>query len=199
MNASSTAAPDAGRCVPAPGRHGRIGVGKSSCFDLAGPAPWWVVRTRPRCEKKMDGWLASHGCPRYLPTRPKARAYPSKTVVFHHPLFPGYAFGAFPLSWRRAVLGSGYAAGVIDVVHQSGFLEELAAIQRALDASLPIDDAPLGYLKRGATVRITAGPLRGSTGVLQRVGHRHRLVLSVDVLQRSIAVEIDPAWVELAA
>jgi transcription antitermination factor NusG len=158
------------------------------------PHPWWVLHTKPRCEKKMDQWLAAEGMDHYLPTRTKLRIYPGKRVRFEHPLFAGYTFGAFTLLQRNAVYGSGHAAAVLEVVDQPRFLSELDAIRRALDAGLGVEDCP--YLGVGRRARITAGKLRGLEGIVVRRSGRTKLILSVELLQRSVAMEIEPDWLE---
>ncbi len=155
---------------------------------------WWVIHTRPRCEKKMDQWFAEHGMDHFLPVRPRLRVYPGKRVTFDHPVFSGYAFGAFSLPERNAVYGSGHAAGVIEVVDQDRFLRELDAVRRALSVDVPTTECP--YLAVGWRVRIISGKLRGLEGIVQRRGRRTKLILSVELLQRSLALEIEPELLE---
>jgi len=158
---------------------------------------WWVVHTRPRCEKKMKEWFAVKQFEHFLPVRPKQRIYASKKVTFEHPLFPGYAFGSFPLRARLNVLGSGHAAGVIEVVDQSQLLKELSTVRKALEAGAPLEDCP--YVAVGQRVRITSGACRGLEGRVERFAGKTRFLLSVELLQRSVAMEIDAGLLELAA
>ena len=171
----------------------------SPVHRLATPdAPvWWVIHTRPRCEKKMDQWLASRGMEHFLPARPKVRIYPSKKVTFEHPLFAGYAFGAFSLRQRVYVLDSGHAAGVLDVLNQAQLLSELGAVRRALEMGAPLEECP--YISVGQRARITAGPCRGLEGHVERTAGNARFMLSVEFLQRSVAMEVDSSMLELAA
>lgn len=158
-------------------------------------SPWWVIHTRPRCEKKMDQWLSDRAFSHYLPVRPKQRFYPGKRVVFEHPLFPGYAFGAFPLLQRNAVYGSGFAAGILEIVDQERFLRELSQIQLALENGAEAEPCP--YLVMGRRARITSGHMRGLEGVLLKQGSKTNLILSVELLQRSVAVEVHPSLLEM--
>jgi len=159
-------------------------------------ARWWVVHTRPRCEKKMDEWLATHGLEHYLPTRPRLKVYPGKKVTFHHPLFAGYAFGRFSLLQRNAVYGSDFAAGVLEVNDQARFLAELEAIRRALENGLAFEE--IDYLATGQKARIATGKLRGLEGIVVRRAGGTKLILSVEMLQRSLSMEIDSSWLEPA-
>jgi hypothetical protein len=165
-----------------------------SNLTLTAERRWWVIHTRPRCEKKMDAWFQSQGFDHYLPTRPKKRSYPSKSVTFQHPLFPCYAFGSFSLLQRNAVYGSGHAAVVLEVFNQNRFLYELEQIRWALKSGLEAKDCP--YLTVGKRARVTNGKLRGLEGVVLRGHHKTRIILSVEMLQRSVSVEIDPEWLE---
>lgn len=158
---------------------------------------WWAIHTRPRCEKKMDQWLAGRGLEHYLPLRPKVRIYPGKKVTFEHPLFMGYAFGAFTLRQRPFVLDSGHAAGVLDIVDQSRFLHEIASVQKALAMGAPLEECP--YISVGHRARITAGPCRGLEGRVERLAGKARFILSVEFLQRSVAMEVESSLLELAA
>ncbi|HPA19183.1 MAG TPA: hypothetical protein PLU30_15660 [Verrucomicrobiae bacterium] len=159
-------------------------------------AIWWVIHTRPRCEKKMDEWFQRARCPRHLPVRPSLRIYKSKRVTFEKPLFPGYAFGAFAPLERQAVFRSDYAAGILAVVDQTLFLHQMGAIQSALEAGAPLEDHP--FLAEGQRVRITTGRFRGIEGIIARFRNRTRVCLSVDMLQRAVALEVDAAMLAVA-
>lgn len=163
-------------------------------LDSATERRWWIIHTGPRCEKKMDHWLKIHGLNHYLPTRPKKRSYPGKTVTFQHPLFPCYTFGSFSLPERNAVYGSGHATAVLEVVDQARLLRELNQIRLALESGLDAQNCP--YLKVGKRARVTTGKLRGLEGVVLKGNHKTRIHLSVEMLQRSVSVEIDPEWLE---
>lgn len=157
---------------------------------------WWAIHTRPRCEKKMDEWLRLAGCARYLPWRPSLRIYKSKRVTFEKPLFPGYAFGAFSPLGRQSVFRSEYAANIIPVADQETFLMQMDAIRVALEAGAPLEDHP--YIAAGQRVRITTGRFRGIEGIVTRLRNKARVCLSVDILQRSVALEVDAAMLAAA-
>lgn len=160
---------------------------------LAGDYPWWLIHSRPRCEKRMAAWLEGEGFKNELPLRQKVRVYPGKRVVFSHPIFPGYVFGAFPMEARAKVYASGHAAAIRAVVDQARLLRDLEGLRRALASGLDLEVSP--YLSIGQRVRITAGRLRGVEGRVVRQAGRTRLILSVELLQQAVAVEIDPEWV----
>lgn len=163
-------------------------------FTLTTERRWWVIHTLSRCEKKMDAWFEKNHLAHYLPTRPKKRSYPGKTVTFQHPLFPGYTFGSFSLMERNSIYGTGYAAAALEVVDQQQLINELEQIRRALQSGLDSKDCP--FLAIGKRARVITGKLKGLEGIVTRSHHKTRMILSVEMLQRSVSVEIDPEWLE---
>ena len=108
------------------------------------------------------------------------------------PLFPGYVFARFTPQERVKILRT---PGVVAVVGFSGVPAaipdcELESIRAALASKLTLTAWP--YLRTGDRVRIEFGPLRGVEGTLVSEPGGVRLILSVDLLQRSLAVEVEP-------
>ena len=112
------------------------------------------------------------------------------------PLFPGYVFCQFNASNRFPVVsipGVTYVVGAGRVplpVSET----EIAAIQTAVRSGLPRQPWP--FLQIGHKLKVEYGPLCGIEGILLRFGGHHRLVLSVVLLQRSVAVQVDESWVQ---
>jgi transcription antitermination factor NusG len=165
-------------------------------LESAAERRWWVIHTRPRCEKKMDAWLAQQNMPHFLPTRPRLRIYKSKRVTFDHPLFSGYSFGSFSPLEQQSVFGSNHAAALLEVNDQKRLLRELDIIRLALDSGAELEECP--FLAEGSRARIVSGKLRGLEGVVRRRSGKTKMILSVELLQRSVDLEIEPAWLELA-
>jgi transcription antitermination factor NusG len=112
-------------------------------------------------------------------------------------LFAGYVFCRV-VSDRVAKIVT--TPGVIRIVGDgSGPLpvacDEIAALQRVVAASVTVE--PWEFLQAGQRVRVIDGPLRDSEGIVLRTMNRHRLIVSVSLLQRSVAVEVNPAWVQM--
>lgn len=110
------------------------------------------------------------------------------------PLFPGYLFCRMNPDNRLPVLTT---PGVIQIVGVGKTPiaieeEEISAIQKAAMSRLPT--MPWPYLRIGQTAYIAEGPLRGLTGIILQIKSGLKLVLSVHLLQRSVAVEMDSAW-----
>jgi len=110
------------------------------------------------------------------------------------PLFPGYLFCRFDFQNRRPIVTT---PGVLHVV---GFGktaspvadEEIQALQLALSSDMP--KQPWPYLEIGQRVQVIYGNLTGLEGILVNVKGNHRVVLSVTLLQRSVAMEVETSW-----
>lgn len=111
------------------------------------------------------------------------------------PLFPGYVFCRFDIHRRLPILTT---PGVLLVVKTGDDFcpveeQEISFIQTVVNSGL--DAQPWPFLKEGDHVHVEEGPVRGLDGILLSVKNTHRLVVSVTLLQRSVAVEIDRCWV----
>jgi transcription antitermination factor NusG len=155
------------------------------------PSPLWhVIHCRPRCEKKAADWLQREAFEVFLPLRESLRIYPTKRVIFHLPLFPGYLFAKFPEHSRRRIWQSEYVARVLEVFDQEGILREMENIRILLLASENIEEHP--FLQIGRRVRVVSGKLKGLEGFVETFRDKHRIVISVAMFQQSVCMEIDP-------
>jgi transcriptional antiterminator RfaH len=152
---------------------------------------WVVLHTRPRCEKKVVDHCARAGYPVYLPLRQKMHRYGARERIFLSPLFPGYVFCVVNAADRSSVRQSRHVANLLDVVNQKQLVEQLRQVQQALSAGDVV--AVMPYLEKGRHVRVTGGALKGAEGIVLRVKGRTRVVLNVDMIRQSVAVEVDGA------
>jgi len=158
--------------------------------------PWFALQVRSCKEGWTAGHLVSQGYECLLPKCKVVRNWSDRRKELEQALFPGYLFCRFDPLRRLPILKT---PGVIQVV---GFNrtpmavaeEEIQAIQRMMESRLPAQPWP--YLEAGDRVRIRAGALRGLEGILISVKGNQRLVLSVTLLRRSVAVELDSHSVE---
>lgn len=156
---------------------------------------WFALNTRLRYEEFVAKHLASKGYQVLLPVYQCRRRWSDRIKKLELPLFPGYLFCRFDLMDRLPILTT---PGMIQVV---GFGKtpvpvddsEIAAIQRTVSSDLAREPWP--YLQVGEKVRVECGALRGVEGILLNIKGGHRLILSVTLLQRSVAVEVSSAWV----
>ena len=156
---------------------------------------WYVLRVRSRSESLISSILAEKQIECFLPTLEERRIYSDRTRRLQIAAFPGYVFSYFDLTHRTSILST---PGVQTVVGTGGVPEEID--RNTIDAlrlafSRPQRVALIPYLRSGDIVRITDGPMAGSSGVLLRTKGHQRLVISVHLLQRSVAVEVDGAGV----
>ncbi|HXB70779.1 MAG TPA: transcription termination/antitermination NusG family protein [Candidatus Acidoferrales bacterium] len=157
--------------------------------------PWFALYVKPRHEKNVACILRGKGYDEFVPLYD--RRTPSRTTEL--PLFPSYVFCRFDENRRLPVLN---VPGVFSIVEFGGKLarvseDEIAALKRVIAAG--IARGPWPDLTPGAKVRIATGPLQGIEGVIVTHKNSTRLIVSVDLLKRSVAVELDRNWLEQPA
>jgi transcription antitermination factor NusG len=158
---------------------------------------WFAIKVNSRYEFRTCADLRLRDIEYFLPTRRIKRKWSDRTKTIEEPLFPGYVFGKFDVSHRNHVLR---CAGVVRIV---GFGrtpapvsdDEIVAIQKLVESNVAL--SPYPRIPVGERVRIEQGPLAGVEGtVLRSEDGKDRLVVSVTLLQRSVAAEVDRSWVE---
>jgi transcription antitermination factor NusG len=152
---------------------------------------WYAVQLRTRWESSTATLLSGKGYETFLPTCKTLKRGGGKWAELETPLFPGYVFCRFDAHNRLPVL---ITPGVIAVVGRGRIpvpVEdvEIEAIQKAVSTGLRVEPWP--YLEVGQLVRIEGGALTGIEGILTGFKGTHRIVLSVSLLRRSVALEID--------
>ncbi|MGE3540326.1 MAG: transcription termination/antitermination protein NusG [Candidatus Tectimicrobiota bacterium] len=157
---------------------------------------WYAIHTRSRHEKVVRDQLAAKSILHLLPLWRKRSVWKDRVKVVELPLFSGYIFGYFPLQERITILST---IGVVRIVGINGRPvpipdEQICAVRTMMEQRLPCDPHP--YLVEGMQVRITRGVLAGTTGILLAKKQKHRLVISVDLIQQAVAVDIDDMDVE---
>ncbi len=158
--------------------------------------PWYALQVRAKHESSVAHFLRGRGYDTFLPQHEHRRNWSDRVRVSHAALFPGYLFCRLNIENRLPILT---APGVNQIV---GYRKtpvpvdeaEIHAIQLLIASGLP--NEPWPYLRAGDRVHIEKGPLRGLEGIFLEVRGVHRLVLSVTLLQRSVAVEIESAFVQ---
>jgi transcription antitermination factor NusG len=154
--------------------------------------PYFALYVRSRQERVVEKRLHSKGYTAFSPLYRSRRNRSDRTVELELPLFPGYVFCQFDPSFRLPILKT---PGVVTIVGVGNIPQpiddvEISSIQKITIAGSGLAK-PWPFFREGQRVRIEAGPLCGVEGKLIRVKNRARLVVSVTLLKRSIAVEID--------
>lgn len=153
---------------------------------------WFALQVKARTEHQVATILRTKGYEEFLPTRSTTK----KKVSTRLPLFPGYVFCRFRSDARGPIVTT---PGVIRIVQFGGKPapidpEEIRSVQLIVNSGVPIS---VWYgLQLGDNVYIQEGPLRGTVGVLTCVRSKQRLVVSITMMMRTVAAEIDPEWVK---
>ena len=157
--------------------------------------PWFAVRVRSNNERVAAAHLRDRGYEEFSPCWKTERRWSDRTKEMDQFLFPGYVFCRLDPLDRLPVLT---APGVVDLV---GFGkipapipdQEIESILRMVQSGLFV--MPWPFLELGHRVLIERGPLAGVEGILDEVKGKCRLVVSVQLLQRSVSAEVDRSWI----
>jgi transcription antitermination factor NusG len=157
--------------------------------------PWFALQVRAHRERAVGDHLRGKGYELFLPQYKCRKRWSDRVKIVDAPLFPSYLFCRFNPQDRLPILQT---PGVFQIVGCNGFPmavdeTEINSIQALVASGVP--NQPWPFLAVGDRVRIESGPLRELEGILVKFKREHRLVLSVTLLQRSVAVEIDSAFV----
>lgn len=165
--------------------------------NIAHPAfsapAWWALYTRHQHEKSVSSVLAAKGFEVFLPLYETVRRWKDRNKLLSLPLFPCYVFVRGGMDRRLQVLST---PGVHMILTRGDAVAaipetEIEAIRKSLVGNFRVEPHP--YLRCGDRVRVTRGSLEGVEGLLLRKKSLCRLILSVEMLAQSVAVEIDAA------
>jgi transcriptional antiterminator NusG len=153
--------------------------------------PWFALRVRSNSERLAVTHLRERGYEDFAPSYKVERRWSDRTKQIDHFLFPGYIFCRFDPNDRLPVLT---APGVVDLVGFGKVPEpipdaEIERVRRMVDSGELV--TPYPYVQVGQAVLIERGPLTGVEGILVEVKGKVRLVVSVNLLQRSVSAEVD--------
>ena len=163
-----------------------------------GRFPWFALQVRACHEKNVAEMLRGKGYTPFLPLYKCRRRWSHRYKMLDLPLFPGYLFCRFDVHNRLPILKTPGVMLVLGIAKTPVPIDsaEIDAIRTIVGSGL--QSQPWPFLQVGARVRIEHGALSGLEGVLLDFRGRHRLVVSVALLQRSVAVEIDGVCVSSA-
>lgn len=175
-------------------------------MDLAGnhickpaePLSWFAIQVRTRFEGSAEAHLRGLGYEVFLPTFRCRRRWSDRIRHIEVPLFPGYLFCRLDTRQRLPVLKAPGVIQIVGIGRNPVPVEEseIAAVQAIVSSGLPRQPWP--FLQVGDRVKVDGGPLRGLEGILLSFKGHYRIVVSITLLQRSVALEIDSAWVSPA-
>lgn len=160
------------------------------------PHNWFAVEVRHNREKVVADLLEAKGLEAFLPSYQEPRKWSDRVKLTELPLFPGYLFCRIVGDRRMPILTTPGVRGVVGfgsvpVPVPDG---EIEAVRLFIKSRLKIQPWP--FLQIGQAVKIQKGPLAGVEGILQEFRGNYRVVVSISLLQRSIAAEMDGTWVK---
>jgi len=162
-------------------------------------ANWYALYTAPRHEKSVAWQIEQHGISCFLPVYRSVRRWKDRRKELDLVLFPGYVFVQIELRDRLQVLRLPGAVRLVSHQGQPAALreDEIETLRNRLAGAGRIEPHP--YLHEGRRVRVRRGPMQGLEGIIVRRKDRCRIVFSMDLIMRSIAVEVDEPDLELVA
>ncbi len=157
---------------------------------------WYALYTCPRHERCVAQQIEQRSISCFLPLYHSVRRWKDRRKVLELALFPGYVFVHLALQDRFRVLQLPSAVRLVSFNGQPAVLPdaEIDGLRRRLSSGICVEPHP--YLRVGRRVRVRGGPMEGLEGVIVRRKDRCRLVFSLDLIMRSVAVEVDESDVE---
>lgn len=159
------------------------------------PEQWFALRVKSRTEKVVAMMARNRGFEEFVPLYQSRHQWSDRTKSVEMPLFPGYVFCRLNPEYRLPLLT------IPGVLHFVGLGKvpvpieesEITAIRRTIESGLSTEPWP--YLEAGQKVSLEGGPLAGLEGILIEARKDQRVVVSVTLLRRSVAVGIERHWV----
>jgi transcription antitermination factor NusG len=160
----------------------------------AAELPWFAIRVRPRYEKQVAQAIESKNIHTFLPLYAARRRWSDRTKEVHVPLFDGYVFCQLDPAERMPILVTPGVLHFVGIGKTPVAVEpdEIATLQKMAQFGSLV--RPWPFLQEGDRVRVDDGPLRNTEGILLQGGDGDHVVVSVTLLQRSVAVKVDRAW-----
>ncbi len=157
---------------------------------------WYAAYTSANHEKRVAEQFAVRSVEHFLPLYASLRRWKDRRVTLELPLFPGYIFVRLALCDRLRLL---QIPGVAKLVGCNGAptalpTEEIEALKKGLSCGVRVEPHP--FLTVGRRVRVKAGPLLGLQGILAKRLNRARFVVSMELIHRAMAVQMDEADLE---
>ena len=158
---------------------------------------WYAVYTRARHEKVVAEELWLRQIESFLPLQERLSTWKDRRKLVQFPLFPGYLFVRTEMQSRR--LDVLRVPSIVRIIGFNGVPEPIPAAQIEAVKNLVFNEIPLNphpFIQAGDRVRIIRGPLRDMEGLLLEKKNRYTFILSIDLIQQSVACEIEATDVE---
>jgi transcriptional antiterminator NusG len=157
---------------------------------------WFAIRVKSNRERVSAMGLTGKGYEVFLPELQDRSD--SRSVPALRPLFPGYLFCRFNVEWRLPILTLPSIVHIVGVGKKPIPIEaeEIESLRILIQSRLEID--PNECFTPGQRVKVVRGPLIGASGVVTGFDDRHKLCLSITLLQRSLSVALSPEWLSIS-
>jgi transcription antitermination factor NusG len=176
--------------------YAHAGIGQNDLRNELAKVCWYAAYTSANHEKKVAGELGRRSIENFLPLYNSVRRWKDRRVQLELPLFPGYVFVRLALRDRFCVLQVPGVARLVGFgcLPQALPDEQVESLRTGLSGKECAQPHP--YLTVGRSVRVVGGPFQGGEGILVRKKGVFRVVLSLDIIMRSVSVEVDITDVE---
>jgi transcription antitermination factor NusG len=173
-------------------------VNTTSPLTPAGEGSWYALYTCARHEKRVAEQIERRNFPCFLPLYRSVRRWKDRRKELELALFPGYVFVRMSLVNKLQVLDLPGVVRLVSFKGQPAALpaEEIEALRDRLSGQFKIE--PHSYIHTGRRVRVRSGPMEGMEGIVVRRKNRCRVIFSIDLIKRSLAIEVDEADLEVA-
>jgi transcription antitermination factor NusG len=180
-------------------RQGPLAYATANLPETGAELNWYALYTCPRHEKCVAQQIEQRSISCFLPLYRSVRRWKDRRKELELALFPGYVFVRLALQDRLRVLQLPSAVRLVSFNGQPAVLpeSEIEGLRQRLSRGVCVEPHP--YLRLGRRVRVCRGPMQGLEGVIVRRKDRCRLVFSLDLIMRSVAVEVDESDVEPVA
>jgi transcription antitermination factor NusG len=167
--------------------------------QVPGTSSWYAIYAKHNHERKVADLLARKGMDVFMPLYESVRRWKDRNKSLPMPLFPGYVFLKSNLHNKIEILST---PGVFFIVESAGQAcpipeQEIEAIRAITQSDVRFEPHP--FLKTGEYVRIRTGPLAGISGIFVKPKNKYRVVVSIELLRKAVAIEVDTGNVDKLA
>ena len=168
-------------------------------LKLSKSHPWFALRVKSNFERTTAMHLHDRGYQEFVPTYIARSSWSDRVKKVEKPLFPGYVFCNFDPYHRLPILTSPGVLQIVGIGREPVPIPdaEIDAVWRTVRSGLLV--SPLPFIRVGERVAVERGPLAGVEGIVEQLRGTYRLLVSIDLLGRSVAAEIEKDWIRPCA
>ncbi len=167
--------------------------------DRDAKSPWYVVRTKVKCEKFIRDRLQQMGLEAFVPLRKRTAKYNRKVKVYELPLITGYTFVRLDKTRRNEVLALPYVQGMLRTAGHDCIVSdrEMQWLQKISGTDIDVRTETLS-MQKGDRVVLASGQLAGMEGVIVSQRSKHEVVVALESIGLQMVIQVDTSMLELA-